>query len=180
MKFSLVTIGYVFALLAAAMAVFGGPLGIIAWLVVLGYWWLDPRWPKTLLEILVIVMVIGLLLGLLMPTVHTGRESSRVMVCGGNIRSIALALQAYRRMHGHLPPAGVANTHAMSWRVAVLPWLENRDLYEAYRRDEPWNSAANMRVTAQPLWIYECPSDPPVTATTPRTNYFAIVDARTV
>jgi type II secretory pathway pseudopilin PulG len=180
MKFSLATIAYVFALLAAGMAAFGVPLGVVASLFVLGYWWWGPRWPKRLVELLVIIMAIGLLMGLLLPAVQSARESRRCLLCRNNIQSVALGLQGYRLRYGRLPPAGDSQALTMSWRVAILPLLENRDIYEAYRRDEAWNSPANSTTTSRSLFIYECPSDPPVGALASRTNYFAIVDERTV
>jgi type II secretory pathway pseudopilin PulG len=180
MKFSLTTIAYVFALLAAGMAAFGVPLGVVASLFVLGYWRWNPRWPGALVELLVVILVIGMLLGLLMPTVQSPRERSRVMACGSNMQSIALALRAYQRTQGRLPAAGDEESRTMSWRVAILPWLENRNIYEAYDGAEAWNSGANAKATSQALPIYECPSDLPMTLGAPQTNYFAIVDTRTM
>jgi hypothetical protein len=177
MKFSLATVAYVFALLAAGMAALGVPLGVLASLFVLGYWWWNPRWPATVIELWTIVLVILVVIGLLLPTIDTPRESSRVMACGGDLRFLARALQEYQTMNRRLPPAGDANSNTMSWRVAILPWLESNDLYKNYRRDESWNSPSNAQVASQRL---VCPSDPGLTVGTPQTNYFAIVGGRTV
>jgi hypothetical protein len=186
MKFSLTTIAYVFALLAAAMATFGVPLGVVASLLVLAYWRLGPWWRRNFFGLLVILMVLIVAAALLVP-VHHGREASRCWRCRGNLQGVARGVQAYQRRHGTLPPAGEAlppageaQSLAMSWRVAILPWLEERDVYEAYRRDEAWNGPNNTQVTLQPHFSFECPSDPMVTPMAARTSYFAIVDERTV
>jgi hypothetical protein len=178
MKFSLATIAYVFALLAAGMAAFGVPLGVVASLLVLGYWRLGPWWPRSFFNLLVIILVLAVAIGGLLPNVYHGREANRCLRCRGNLQGVARGVQAYRRRHGKLPPTGDAQS--MSWRVAILPWLEERSIYEAYRRDEPWNSPANAQVSSVSLHMYECPSDPAWKATTPQTNYFAIVDERTM
>lgn len=66
-----------------------------------------------------------------------------------------------------------------SWRLHLLPSLEQRSLYDAYRQDEPWDGPNNSTAVATPLEIFACPRDPPVTLGTPRTNYFAIVGPET-
>ena len=47
-----------------------------------------------------------------------------------------------------------------SWRVLILPFLEQSRIYEQYKFDEPWNSPNNMAVTSQAVPVYCCPSSP--------------------
>src|SRR5205807_1793185 len=37
----------------------------------------------------------------------------------------------------------------LSWRVALLPYLEQNPLYKAFKLDEPWDSAHNKTLLAQ-------------------------------
>ena len=47
-----------------------------------------------------------------------------------------------------------------SWRVLILPFLEQQALYEQYRMDEPWNSPRNSALATLMPDIYQCPSNP--------------------
>ena len=50
-------------------------------------------------------------------------------------------------MHGHLPPAvvyGPDDKPLYSWRVLILPFIEQNDLYKEFRLDEPWDSPHNI------------------------------------
>lgn len=56
-------------------------------------------------------------------------------------------MHGYYDEHGRLPPAvvyGKDGTALYSWRVLLLPYLEQRDLYEEFHRDEPWDSPSNL------------------------------------
>jgi prepilin-type processing-associated H-X9-DG protein len=48
-----------------------------------------------------------------------------------------------------------------SWRVLLLPFIEETELYEHYNFDEPWNSRANIAIcTGGTPLVYQCPDDP--------------------
>jgi hypothetical protein len=69
-----------------------------------------------------------------------------------NMRQIMLALKMYERDFGTLPPVYVADADGRplySWRVLMLPYLEERTLYEAFHLEEPWNSSHNRAVSGQ-------------------------------
>jgi beta-lactamase regulating signal transducer with metallopeptidase domain len=80
------------------------------------------------------------------------------------IRNIALALYNYENKHGHLPPAVVLGPDGKtphSWRVELLPFLEQKSLYDQYRMSEPWDSPHNQLVLKQMPHIYHSPYDDP-------------------
>ena len=66
-----------------------------------------------------------------------------------------------------------------SWRVLILPFLEEQALYEQYNFDEPWDSPGNLAVVARCPAVYQAPGDPNSAGTTD-TNYLAIVGQNTV
>jgi hypothetical protein len=53
----------------------------------------------------------------------------------------------YESVHGQLPPAAVCSSSGkplLSWRVLVLPYIEQQELYEKFHLDEPWDSPHNL------------------------------------
>jgi hypothetical protein len=66
-----------------------------------------------------------------------------------NLKQIALAMHNYHDAHGSMPTAAtVARKGKLlhSWRVAVLPYVEQDALYRKFKLDEPWDSAHNKKV----------------------------------
>ena len=60
-----------------------------------------------------------------------------------NLRLLARAMEEYVvKNGGRLPPAAIrgGDRPLLSWRVALLPYLGHRALYEKFRLDEPWDS----------------------------------------
>ena len=79
----------------------------------------------------------------------TARAASRQISSANNMRQIALAMLNYESAHGHLPtPVLISESgKKYSWRVALLPYLEQQKLYDQYRFDEEWNSEHNSKIT---------------------------------
>ena len=53
----------------------------------------------------------------------------------------------YESKHGSLPPVAVTDKDGkplLSWRVAILPWIEQDELYQQFHLDEPWDSPHNL------------------------------------
>jgi hypothetical protein len=59
----------------------------------------------------------------------------------------------------------------LSWRVALLPFLGEQDLYNQFKRNEPWDSEHNRKLLAKMPSVYA----PPTTKAGERTYYQAIV-----
>lgn len=69
-----------------------------------------------------------------------------------NMKRIALAIMNYQMAHRTLPPqaiCGATGKPLLSWRVAILPFLEEADLYNEFLRDEPWDSEHNRKLIAR-------------------------------
>jgi hypothetical protein len=67
----------------------------------------------------------------------------------------------YHDAHGRLPPAIVYGNDGKplySWRVLLLPYLEQVDLYEQFNLDEPWDSPHNRRLLPEMPKAYAPPS----------------------
>jgi Protein of unknown function (DUF1559) len=116
------------------------------------------KWLETL-------VVAGVLLGLMamcvLPNIES-RTPGRRAQCQNNLRQISIALQNYHDVYKSFPPAYVADANGRpmhSWRVLILPFLEQQSLYDVYRFDEPWNGPNNRQLASTALKIFECPAD---------------------
>jgi hypothetical protein len=66
----------------------------------------------------------------------------------------------YHDAHGRLPPAvvyGKDGRPLYSWRVLLLPYLEQKDLYEEFHLDEPWDSPHNLPLLSRMPMTYAPP-----------------------
>lgn len=58
----------------------------------------------------------------------------------------------YEDQHGRLPPAvvyGPSGEPLYSWRVVILPFMEQQELYQQFHLDEPWDSPHNQQLLAR-------------------------------
>jgi len=71
-----------------------------------------------------------------------------------------LATLNHERITGSLPlpVSSSENGTPRSWRVEILPSLEHQALRNDYLDDQPWNSAANLKVAKARLPFFCCPS----------------------
>jgi hypothetical protein len=106
------------------------------------------------------LLVVTLLITLPVSAKGTTRESSARGQCGNNLRQIGCALQNYRDMHGTFPDdiRSADGTPLLSWRVRLLPYIEQDNLYKRFHLDEPWDSAHNLQFAAHAPRTYICPS----------------------
>lgn len=109
------------------------------------------------------ICVIGLI-ALLFPAVQSSRESARLSTCKNNLQQLGLALSNYHEAYGTFPPAYIpdeAGRPMHSWRVLILPFLDQSRMYDAYDFDKPWNHADNLAVAQKTPQVFRCPSAPP-------------------
>lgn len=124
----------------------------------------------TLVELLATIAIIGLLIAFLLPAVQTARESARRLHCANNLRQIGLALHGHHATNGCLPFVSNYDTSdpARSWVEAMLPYLEQKTLYDKITWTLNIYSGANSSLwSGQRLRAFECPSNPNVAAMRP-------------
>ena len=117
--------------------------------------WLSP------LEWIVVAIIIAVLLALLLPAVRNGGTPSRRTQCKNNLKQIGLALHNYHDRYLTFPPAVVydeTGRQMHSWRVLILPYIDEQKLYDKYRMDEAWNGPNNILLLDQMPRAYRCPS----------------------
>lgn len=109
------------------------------------------------------VAVISVLVGLLLPAVQAAREAARRQSSTNNMRQIALAMHNYHDAHGHFPASAIVDEDGkplLSWRVALLPYLDHQRLYDEFHLDEPWDSEHNIKLLDRMPAVFHNPSSP--------------------
>lgn len=107
-----------------------------------------------------IVTSVPILTVLGLPAVTAARLAARRTQSANNIKQIMLALHNYHDVHRGFPAA--YNTDDMgkpllSWRVHILPYIEQGGLYGQFHFDEPWDSEHNKKLIEQMPAIYAVP-----------------------
>jgi prepilin-type processing-associated H-X9-DG protein len=116
----------------------------------------------TVLELLVVTSIIGVLIGLMLPALMAARESARRLQCTSNLHEIGLAVQQHHDAAKHLPQAWKSSADGLSgygWAVALLPYLEERDLGSAVNVRLTVADARNDSLRSARVELMQCPSD---------------------
>ena len=83
----------------------------------------------------------------------TAKRNGRI----NKMRQTIIAVINFESANGHLPPAASYSDEGkplLSWRVAVLPYLGEVELYEQFRHNEPWDSEHNRTLINRMPDIY--------------------------
>lgn len=122
----------------------------------------------TLVELLMVVTVIGVLMGLAVTGVQRVREAGRRSQCTNNLRQIGLALHHYQSSHQEFPIGclecrfGSARPgkrmRMIAWNVALLPLLDEENVYRQFNYEYPAKSAENRAAVSTVIPLFLCPS----------------------
>jgi len=113
---------------------------------------------------------------LLAPAVVAARQSADRSMSVNNLKQIALAFHNYHATKGRLPTpvlyGGASGKVPYSWRVAILPFIEQQKLYNRYHFDEPWDGPNNRKLldVMPAIYSYHGPDGSPSSRT--NTSYF--------
>lgn len=92
--------------------------------------------------------MLGVTAGLLLPAVQQAREAARTMQHSNNFKQVSLAMLNFESVTQSYPAPFTTDTEGKplhSWRVQLLPFLEENTLYQQIRHDEPWDSEWNSQ-----------------------------------
>jgi prepilin-type processing-associated H-X9-DG protein len=85
--------------------------------------------------------------------ISKSRDAAKRIESANNLRQIGIALHTHHDTMNTFPT--VANKK-LSWRVEILPYIEQQQLYEQFKMDEPWDSPNNIRLLPRMPKLYQC------------------------
>lgn len=135
---------------------------------------------NTWITLLVAVAIVVGVFFLLLPFVVDPRWAARRMESQNQLKVIGWAMHNYYDDYDMLPPAYVTDQNGeplYSWRVLLLPYLEEKELYDQFHLDEPWSSEHNRSLIDKMPDVYESPFSRDTPEIKGQTPYRAIVDA---
>ncbi|MSR51171.1 MAG: hypothetical protein CK551_07610 [Planctomycetaceae bacterium] len=105
-----------------------------------------------------LVPTMAIAVGMLLPAVQKVREAAQRMSSINNLKQIALAMHNYNSTYNGFPAAAICDKKTgkplLSWRVAILPYIEEEALYKQFKMDEPWDSEHNLKLAKNMPKIY--------------------------
>jgi hypothetical protein len=94
--------------------------------------------------------------------VHRVRTADAGIRAMNNLKQLALACLDYEEAHGTFPPHAIYSRDGkpiLSWRVMILPLIDEAELYHPFKLDEPWDSPHNAKLLDKMPKIYAAPSE---------------------
>lgn len=115
-----------------------------------------------MLELLTVIGIVSMLAAIILPAVGSAREAARRMQCVNQLKQIGIALHSYHETAGSFP-AGcqweATGQSAYGWAVPLLPYLEEKAIYDHTDRNRLLTDPSNTQARATSIGLLLCPSD---------------------
>jgi hypothetical protein len=88
------------------------------------------------------------------------KDAARRAYSQNSLKQLGIAMHNYHSTYGRLPPFAIADKDGrplLSWRVALLPFLEQGPLYRKFKLDEPWDGPNNKKLLPLMPRLFEIP-----------------------
>jgi serine/threonine protein kinase len=89
------------------------------------------------------------------------REAANRMSSQNNLREFGIAMHNVASAQLTMPPAAITDPQSgkplLSWRVAILPYIEQDPLYKQFHLNEAWDSPHNIELLSQMPKVYTIP-----------------------
>ena len=129
----------------------------------------------TLIELLVVIAIIGVLVGLLLPSVQQARESARRMQCSSNLRQLMLAMHSHESAKRQFPAGYLSDTTrndrdsstldagpGTGWGLQLAPYIEEAAIANNFAGvSDPSQGIlhpTNRNLVSQKFQFFLCPS----------------------
>jgi hypothetical protein len=126
------------------------------------------------------VAIVPVLIGLLLPAMQSARMSARRVQSSNNLRQIQLAMLNFESGHKRFPDRAIRDKNGkqlLSWRVKLLPFIDQKNLFDQFHLDEPWDSDHNKQFIAMMPAVYRNPDRTEIDG---KTNYLLPVGKGTM
>ena len=99
-------------------------------------------------------------LALFLPATQSARVAARRAQSTNNLKQIGLAMHNFHSSNDHFPGdiRDKEGKPLLSWRVAILPFVEQQALFNEFHLDEPWDSPHNKALLERMPLLYSVPS----------------------
>ncbi|MEZ6088173.1 MAG: DUF1559 domain-containing protein [Pirellulaceae bacterium] len=117
------------------------------------------RWCCVMCSVLLTKVCVGLLL----PAVQASREAAKNALLEQSGSKSRLAMHNYHDTYKSFPPAYTVDADGQplhSWRTLLLPFLDQKALYDQIDLSKPWNDPANAAFAATEISVFVCASMP--------------------
>lgn len=94
------------------------------------------------------------------PALGKVRQSAANATSQNNLKQLMLAIHSYHDANGHLP-SDILDKNGkpiLSWRVQILPYIEQNNIYTRFKLDEPWDSENNKPLSQVMIKTFVSPS----------------------
>jgi serine/threonine protein kinase len=113
--------------------------------------------------------------GMQTPAVLAARTAAKRAESVNHVKQLGLAVHNYHSSHQYFPQFAIFGKDGkplLSWRVALLPYLEQSLLYKKFKLDEPWDSPHNHALLKYMPPVYMAAEESPTAA--PYTTFYQV------
>ena len=163
LAFDLRLLFYITSLFATGLAI--SPGTIVTTSVILLFWFLcfsslrSTAPGRRLLAIAIGFIFVTWCAGNTLFATSSFQAAFRRAMCMNNMKQLGLAILNYEAARQNFPEAKkIVQGNPHSWRVTILPEIEQQTLFEMYDYSQPWNSPGNRKIAQIQVGCMTCPS----------------------
>lgn len=137
--------------------------------------------PKVLKDQLVLPLQEDFIKGVLVDAGKAAKAGAGRAQSVNNMKQLAIAFHSYHDSFKSFPPAFSTDAKGkalLSWRVHLLPYLDQEDLYKEFKLDEPWDSEHNKKLIDKMPALFRSPLLPDLARG--KTVYLVPTGAKTI
>ncbi|MFM8805352.1 MAG: DUF1559 domain-containing protein [Planctomycetia bacterium] len=114
----------------------------------------------SLVELLAVLVIVGTIVGLLLPAIQRAREAGRQAQCANNLRQMGVALGNHEQAKKRFPPGHEQLGNRLhAWSSFILPFLEQSAVSNRIDYTRAWDDpAGNLSAVDITIPTYVCPS----------------------
>ena len=103
--------------------------------------------------------VVPVAIAMLVPATQSSRLAALRARSVNNLKQIGLAMHNHLSSNNHFPAdiRGKDGKPLLSWRVRILPFIEQNPLFQEFKLDEPWDSPHNKALLERMLAVFAVP-----------------------